>query len=401
MKNLKVSTLLAFTSIVRGNLGVIVLTVLILVLIATNLLFVPSLLSGLVNSSNDKVKYSFVGDLIVRPAGDKDLLTNADGLVAQIEAVDGVMAVTSRNVLAASIELDDERVRCEVYGVDPERERQVFDIDQNMIEGDYLDGADQDQILLGIQLAGADRPETEFYEESLQKAHAGDVVEATFANGVKKKFTIKGIFYTESIPTDTQAFITGEDLLKVNPQVRNQAYSINIRLEKDAISDDLAETIGGFRSNIKVLDWTSFAGLVQSMTGSFDVIRVILNVVNVLVAGFTIFIVTYIDVSSKKRQIGIQRAIGITPVSITVNYLLRGIFYAIIGLILAILLFIYLVMPLEAQHPFHFPLGDVYLALATNDIVLAGIVLVSVSIVSSLIPVIGVLRIRILDAIWG
>jgi putative ABC transport system permease protein len=401
MKNLKVSVLLAFMSIIRGNIGVIVLTILILVLVATNLLFVPSLLGGLVNSANDKVKYSFVGDLVVRPAGDKDLLTNASELITQIEAVDGVAAVTFRNVISASIELDDQRIRCEVYGIDPERERQVLDIHQNMIEGNYLDGSDRDQILLGLQLAGADRPETELYDESLQKARAGDVVEATFASGVKKKFTIKGIFYTESIPTDMQAFITDEDFLKIYPQVRNQAYSLNIKLEPNANSDYVSETIGGLRGNLKVLGWTSFAGMVQSMTDSFNIIRVILNVVNVLVAGFTIFIVTYIDVSSKRRQIGIQRAIGITPVSITLNYLMRGVFYSIIGLVLAILLFMNVVMPLEAQHPFHFPLGDVYLALAQNDIVLAGIVLVGVSIVSSLIPVIGVLRIRILDAIWG
>ena len=198
-----------------------------------------------------------------------------------------------------------------------------------------------------------------------------------------------------------QAFITEDDFLKVEPVVKNKAYTINVKMDESAIFESVSMAISGLRNDIKVLSWTAFAGLVTSMTDSFNIIRVILNVVNVLVAGFTIFIVTYIDVSSKRRQIGIQRAIGITPLSITMNYLIRGVVYSVVGLFLAIVIFINVVVPLEARYPFHFPLGDVYLELARSDIIQAGIVLVSVSIVSSFIPVFRALQIRILDAIWG
>ena len=46
MKSFRVAGLLGFTSITRGNLGVIVLTILILTLVGLNLLFVPSLLAA-------------------------------------------------------------------------------------------------------------------------------------------------------------------------------------------------------------------------------------------------------------------------------------------------------------------------------------------------------------------
>ena len=48
IKVLKVAGLLAFTSITRGNKGVILLTIVILSLVSMNLVFVPSLLEGLV-----------------------------------------------------------------------------------------------------------------------------------------------------------------------------------------------------------------------------------------------------------------------------------------------------------------------------------------------------------------
>jgi ABC-type antimicrobial peptide transport system permease subunit len=95
------------------------------------------------------------------------------------------------------------------------------------------------------------------------------------------------------------------------------------------------------------------------MTDSFNVINAILNAVNLLIAGIMVFIVTYIDVANRRRQIGIQRAIGITPGSITLSYLFRAIFYSGVGVILADLLFAYLVTPLEARYPFHFPFDDV------------------------------------------
>ena len=97
------------------------------------------------------------------------------------------------------------------------------------------------------------------------------------------------------------------------------------------------------------------------MTDSFNVINTILNVVNLLVAGITVLIVTYIDVTNRRRQIGIQRAIGITQGSIALAYLLRAVFYAIVASILASLAFLYVVIPIEARYPFRFPFGDVYL----------------------------------------
>ena len=61
MKSLKVAGLLAFTSIRKGSTGVTLLTILILVVVALNLLFVPGLLGGLVSGANEKVINTYAG----------------------------------------------------------------------------------------------------------------------------------------------------------------------------------------------------------------------------------------------------------------------------------------------------------------------------------------------------
>ncbi len=163
----------------------------------------------------------------------------------------------------------------------------------------------------------------------------------------------------------------------------------------------IIEQISHTRDGLRILIWEDYAGIVRSMTNSFNVIKTILNVVNLLVAGITVFIVTYIDVANRRRQIGIQRAIGISQSSITLSYLIRAVFYAIIGSILDSLAFVYIVAPVEARHPFHFPFGDVYLFTGFSDATRTAFILVCASVVAAFVPVWMALRIKILDVIWG
>lgn len=80
---------------------------------------------------------------------------------------------------------------------------------------------------------------------------------------------------------------------------------------------------------------------------------------------------------------------------------MRATFYAAVGIILASFAFIKGVIPLEAQYPFHFPLGDVYLHLEFSLMVRVSLILLVVSLVAAFIPARLVVRMKILDAIWG
>jgi len=400
-RSFKVAGLLAFTSVTRGNMGVILLTVLILTLVSLNLLFIPSLLKGLVSGANERLRNTYSGDIIITSGTEQDMISNAAELVSKIEAIDGVTAVAPRNSLGAQLTSGNERTTAIVYGVQPDREKQVFTIYKSIIEGSYLSPGDKDQIMLGVQVAGADKPDLELYTRSLQTVHAGDDVTVTYANGVKKQYRVKGIFYTEFIQTDLQAFVAQDEFQTVLPLSQDQAASIHVKVKSDADIPRIMQEISGIRSGLKILRWEDYAGIVRSLTDSFNVINAIMNVVNLLIAGITVFIVTYIDVANRRRQIGIQRAIGITPGSITLAYLFRALFYAGAGVILAGLLFAFLVTPVEARYPFHFPFGAVYLVSGAQDFAHMSLIVLGVSLVASFLPVRGMMRMKIMDAIWG
>lgn len=400
-RSFKVAGLLAFTSVTRGNAGVILLTILILALVSLNLLFVPGLLKGLVSGANERLRNTGSSDIIVTSGTEQDRISNADVLVARIRAIDGVTAVAPRNSLGAQLAADTNRTTATIYGVQPEWEMQVFTIYKSIIEGSSLAPGDTDKILLGVQVAGADKPDLELYTRSLQNVHAGDEVTVTYANGVQKKYVVKGIFHTEFIQTDLQAFVTQDEFQTVVPLSQGRAASIHVKVRSEVDIPGIMQKISAIQGGLKILRWEDYAGIVRSLTDSFNVINAIMNVVNLLIAGITVFIVTYIDVASKRRQIGIQRAIGITPGSITLAYLFRAIFYAGVGVILAILLFAYVVTPVETKYPFHFPFGAVYLVSGVRDFVHMAAIVLGVSLVASFLPVRGMMRMKIMDAIWG
>jgi len=400
-KSLKVAAFLALKSIVRGNIGVIVLTVFMLILVTMNLLFVPGLINGATRSMNSILVRTYSGDLIIEPAGEDKVITHVDDLLAGIESIDGVVAASARNDINAYFTFDDRRVGRVVTGIDPVRDEEVFDIAGSLVEGNYLEPRDRGEVLLGIQLAGADQEDIELYSSSLRHVHAGDKVKVTYSSGVEKQYTVKGIFDTGFIQTDIQAFITQLEFDSVMPNMNDKATSIRVKLADGANPNAIIERIAALKDGLDFQTWQQTAGLVQSMTESFTLINQILNVVNYLVAGITVFIVTYVDVINRRRQIGIQRAIGIKSESITMSYLIRALFYAIVGLVVGILVFKYVIIPVEVRHPFEFPFGPAYLLTQPSYTARMALVLLVVSLVAAFIPVWRVMRIKILDAIWG
>ena len=401
IKSFRVATFLALKSIVKGNVGIIVLTIFMLILVTMNLLFVPGLINGATLSMNTILIKTYSGDIIIEPEGDDTVINHVDELIESIESIDGVVAASARNTINAYISFEDERVSCVVIGIEPAREKAVFEVSECLIEGSYLGSRDRGQILLGVQIAGSDREDIELYSSSLRHVHAGDKVVVTYGNGIEKQYTVKGIFDTGFIQTDIQAFVTELEFNSVVPNMNNKASSIRVKLEDGTDPDKIIGRIASLRDGLDFQTWDETAGLVESMTESFVLINQILNVVNYLVAGITVFIVTYVDVVNRRRQIGIQRAIGIKSHSITVSYLIRALFYAVAGLIIGILVFKYLVIPVEARHPFEFPFGPAYLITQPSYTVRMAFILLVVSLTAAFIPVWRVMRIKILDAIWG
>jgi putative ABC transport system permease protein len=139
----------------------------------------------------------------------------------------------------------------------------------------------------------------------------------------------------------------------------------------------------------------------KSVTKSFRSINVLMSFVGLLIAAVTIFIVIYIDILNRKRQIGILRAIGIHAWIIRATYVLQSSVYALAGVIFGSAIFFAAIVPYFAAHPFSLPLCDAVLVINPLDFSVRAETVVLLAIVSGLIPTVLVTRMQILDAVIG
>ena len=89
------------------------------------------------------------------------------------------------------------------------------------------------------------------------------------------------------------------------------------------------------RAGIELPDikpWKDFIGLVLGIAQSFDIIKRIILFIGLMVAGVTIFIVIFIATVSRRKQIGIMKAIGMKEQIIVTSYIFLALFYALVGI---------------------------------------------------------------------
>ncbi len=399
MNNVKVANFVAFKTITKGSKVIFSLIVIILVLVYLNVIFIPSLLDGLVHSVNDKVINTTAGNLIIESSS--GVVKDVNEVFESVEKIEGVEGVASHYVVGAEIKEGNRRSTWGITAIDPVRENKVFTTSSYMASGRFLEPNDTDKIVLGMQVAGNDRENLELYSDSLQHAKVGDTVQVSYNNGVSRDYEIIGIYFTEDIQTDTRAFVTRDELNAIFPGSIKQATSIHVRTRTDDKKDAVAKKLDGLTETYHVKTWHETAGIVKNMTDSFTAIKWIVRIIAFIVGGVAIFIVTYIDLINRKRQIGIERAIGISESAIIGSYLLRALVYSSCSSILAALLYLFCVVPIETKYPFHFPFGAVFLSVKYDELLLYGFVLILVALAAAYIPAKYVTKMKIIDAIWG
>jgi len=365
MNNLRASFFLAYKGIVKGNMGTTLLTVAVMTLAFINLLFLSSILLGLVNTMNRQGINNLYGNIVIEPEDKKSLIVNSKRVTDLVESVPGVTA-SSRHYKAGGFFTFDKYKngqnvntgRYSVLSIDPSVEKNVTDISDAMIAGDYLDDNDRDKIIIGKDISGG--YEGSFEKESLGGVVPGDEVVVLYENGIERKYTVKGIFNSKFVQSDKNAFITNREMESILG-VSNGAHEIIIKVDESQPESHYITKFKDMGLKESIYPWNDYMGMTASFTQSFTLIRTLLSAIALLVAGITIYIVVYINILNKKRQIGILQAIGIDKVIIVRSYTVQALFYAASGIILGLSILRLLLVPYFAGHPLEFPVGDVRL----------------------------------------
>jgi len=413
MGNIKLTLFLAFKSIIRGNRWTLILVIVMMALSFANLLVTPSILSGLTDTFDRQQIDNLLANIIVDPPSYEYYLDHVGPIEKRIEQIPGVIGVSSHLNNTAFFEYEWEKKASPedkgksgtwpVIGIDPSREVNVTKIASYIIEGSYLSPNDRDEIVIGAEIAGGSMAVSN-EGKTLQGVKVGDEVRLTYPNGVQREYIVKGIFQSrEIIQADRMTFITRKEMASVlGRQVYDdRASQILIKTGQGAEENQVISEIESLGLDAEVKSWREYGGTASGIVSSFDIIASLINTIGLAVAGIVMFIIIYISVINKKRQIGILRAIGIKRDVIVGSYLLQAIFYAMLGIISGGLFFGYVITPYFDLHPLELSVGRVSLVIESGTVTKAVMGILVASVLAGILPALHITRQNIIKSIWG
>ncbi|ADN35855.1 protein of unknown function DUF214 [Methanolacinia petrolearia DSM 11571] len=403
INDLKVSLFLAIKTLQRGSAGSTILTVIIIAMVFTNMILLPSIITGTIKDFEDKSLDYYFSNVIIEPKGDNDenmFITNTGDLVEELNRVPGVLRASPRYVASVVLKQKGKRLLNSVNAVVPRDEILVSKVKDKMVEGQYLGDNDRGEIIIGKLLAG-NRDESEDLIPSLGGVRAGDSITIEFTNGVTKEYRIKGIFSTGLMEVDTMAFITWTDLEEVYGEDIDEASAVYVKAKEGISEKEVKTAILQSGVHEKVKTWREFLGKAYGrVVQSYGIINDMTMIVSLVIAIVVIFIVIMIKTINNRRQIGIMKAIGLKKSIIINNYLFQVMILSILGTILGTVI-LGLLTGYFSVYPIKFPEGDIVPYIRFTDIIGNGIVLLVSAAVAGYIPAWRIASEDILKAMRG
>jgi len=395
---IKVALFLAISSLKRGNKKTTILTIFLMSIVVINLIFLPSIISGVGESFiKNSIDYSY-GHIYIEPLEGNQYIQNVGGLLKKIESVPGVISATSRYNSGATLKYEKKSIGANINSINPSREMTVTKFHENLISGEFIGKGDTSGIILGKEIAGI-KGEGEL-AESLGGVEVGEKLEARFTNGFSKNYTVKGIYSAGTGGTDWFVFISEKEMEEVI-NISDQASSILVKIDERGREEYYKQIFLNMGIKEQIKSWNEKAETaIKDIIGSLGFLNIITFIISLTIAIIVLFIVTYIHTINKKRQIGILKAIGITQKTIILSYVFEALFYTAIGIAIGAIVLVFAISYLTAN-PLPFPTGELRPIIELGTIIQGLIILIAAGIFSGFFPSWRITKKDILEQIWG
>lgn len=399
-KDVKVGFVSASSSIKRGNKKTIVFIVFVLSLIFMNLVFLPSLINGMMALFVGFVQDYSYGNIVIEPTEDNYYIDDADNVLSKIRSVNGVTAVAKRLEAGASLSYKKKVVGANIYGLVPSDEEYVSLYPYIVKEGEFLGELSRDEIVIGAIIAGTGTG-SEIYD-NLGEVKVGSLINVTYSNGVEKTYKIKGIHSGGFELTDLSALVHYKELESVLGLEGSKASSIIVKIENGEEESEIKEKIIDVGIKVDVFTWQEKAEvLIKQALQSMGSLNIMSKIISLIVGAALIFIIIYINTLNRKREIGILKAVGISPLSIMISYVFISLFYVSLGIIFGFILFLAIVFYLQMHPIVFYETMKIVPQIDAGMLIQSAVTMIIMAIVAGFIPAWFVARQDILKAIWG
>jgi len=252
-------------------------------------------------------------------------LMPTDSLINALYGVEEITLVTPRLESFALASSEEITRGCMVFGIDPEKEKQVMDIEKWLVDGEYLDNGD-DGILVGSDLA------------KYLELQAGDTLvmigQGYHGSSAAGKYPIRGIvkFPAPELNRQTlymtlekcQEFFSAENLVSSLVLMIKSQYNLNKAMRKlDRVID----------SPYSVMSWEEMQPEMLQMIEADRAGAVVMKAILYIIIGFGILGTIMMMVSERKREMGVMIAIGMQRFKLAAILFYETVFIGFLGVL--------------------------------------------------------------------
>ncbi len=378
MKKNKIAFFLALKNL-KSSYGLFGLVIFILAFSFINLSFFNSLNNGIEEVTNNKlINYAFA-DLTIVPEDGEKFITQSEDILKKVRSLDFVYGSTPRLNLMGTLFDDDNSFIPVIKGIDVDEELYVSEFHNSIARGSYLGRNSGKSIVLGDEIIGnldGSKGTTGFETLDLD---VGDQTTLSFDNGVSREYKIEGIMDTYFWIPDFYLLMSIDEMRDVYNLNEDYSSEILIKLNDGVNIDDAKVTISNLGIKGKVINSLEELSLADTILESQKVTTMLANIIGIFSTFVIIFIIIFINVSNKKKQLAILKAIGINKKIISLSYIYLALIYAFTGIIVGLIGFLLLIFYLKLN-PIKLPMGFFYPSFTLFEMLTSALIIIFASI---------------------
>ena len=416
MNVFRVGFFLAYRQLKRSSVWSTALIIFIMLLTFLNLVTVSGVLVGLIEGARLGYENEFSGNIFLSELPDKNFIENTPAILGALDGMSEVKAYSARYISSGSLEADHKtrtgesdarnQVGSNFRGIDPVAEDAVTGLSSLMMAGDYLEPGDESYILVGQELLEKYSRVGGAQSEFIQLLDNADVGTKVLMNidGNIREVTIKGVVGSKTNEVSASIFMNDTVLRQIIGRDDLSADEVAIRLE-DGVSPERIKNVltsAGIGEFALIQTSEESAGsFFQDIKNTFNLLGTALGSIALVVASVTVFIVVFVNAISRKRFIGIMKAIGIKASAIEVSYIIQSVFYALIGSGIGMVIVYFVLIPYIDENPIDFPFSDGVLVAPISQTLLRIGLLFGATVIAGYIPARIIIKKNTLDAMLG
>lgn len=412
LQRIKIGWFLAYRQVKRASKWTTFLIIAVMVLTFLNLVVVSGLLVGLIEGSVEANKEFYTSDVIISKLEKKDYIEQSPLVLDIIKSLPEIEKYSARyiesgrveaNYKQASKEEEIDSVGGTFAGIDPVAEDDLTNISRFVIEGQYLNPTDNDQILLGANFLKKYFPIESPGFSTLDNVEVGDKVRIKIGD-ITREVTVKGIIKSKVDELSYRIFFPEAQLRGLIGRTDYNVDEISMKLVPGAdptlVKEALIRSGVGEYARVQTFE-DAQPKFLKDIKATFALLGNAIGSIGLAVASITIFIVIFINAITRRKFIGIMKGIGIDGKVIETSYIFQSVFYAICGSAIGIVIVYFFLVPLFRAYPINFPFSDGILVAPIGSTLLKIALLMFTTIVAGYIPARMIVRRNTLDAILG